>query len=435
MSLWSRLSLSVLGLTAFACVEPAAAVGVTESALVGGETCDPANATGVATPIERALLDTIAFTEGTRGYGQDGYNVTFNYRYFDRCDVHPNIKVCSGNLCSTAAGRYQFLNKTWNGLKLTSFWPAQQELGALELIERRGVDLPASALTATEFMNALDRLSYEWSSLPPGRYGTPRRTAEQIRVEYCRLAGCDGTPNVTLARVDFLAIEDDGLLYDYVNDGDGNFKSSPVSSEWETVTSMGAGADYDGDGFDDFVSVDSEFGLELYSSDVEGEYWYMPIELDGSPLELVGAGGDYDRDGHADFIAVDEAGELQWIRGDGAGLFERHSLDTWAGDAQALGGGADYSGDGHADFIQLRNDASVWLYAGDGSGDFSAERLELEGGALRLLSSAGDYTGDSAADLIAVAHDGEAYLYEGRANGTFETLSLGPGWDRVLFLN
>ena len=409
--------------------------GVTSNALTTGATCDPNNARGVASPIERAMLDTIAFTEGTRGHGKDGYNVTFGYRYFDSCEVHPNIKVCSGKLCSTAAGRYQFLNKTWNGLKLTSFWPEQQELGALELIVRRGVDLPASPMTATEFANALDRLSYEWSSLPPGRYGTPRLTATEIRAEYCRLAGCGSTPMPAPTRTDFVAIEADGLLYEYANQGAGDFTAIPISSEWETATSMGAGADYDEDGFADFVSIDSEYGLELYSGDVEGEYWYLPIELDGEPLKMIGGGADYDRDRHADFIAVDEAEQLLLVRGDGNGSFIVESLDTWAGDAQAIGGGADYSGDGNADFVQLRNDASLWLYLGDGDGGFTAERLELEGSALRLLSGGGDYSGDGKSDLLAIAHDGEGYLYAGRGDRTFDAYSLGSGWERVRFMD
>ncbi len=418
------------------CVQPLGEdVAVTQSALATGAACDPANALGVASRAERALLDTIAFTEGTRGYGKDGYNVTFNYRYFDSCDEHPNIKVCSGSLCSTAAGRYQFLNKTWNGLKMGSFWPEQQELGALELIVRRGVDLPDQPLTATEFMNALDRLSYEWSSLPPGRYGTPRRTAAQIRAEYCRLAGCDATPLLAATRSDFLTIEDDGLLYLYAADGEDGFVPAPVSSEWESAISVGAAADYDEDGFGDFVAMDSEYGLELYSSDIEGEFWYSPIEWSGEPLELIGAGGDYDRDGHADFIGVDAAGELLLVRGDGAGAFRSTPLDVWAGDARSVGGGADYTGDGHADFVQLRSDASLWLYAGNSTGVFLAQRIDLPGGALRLLSSAGDYSGDGKADLVAVAQDGEGYVYLGREDATFDTQSLGTGWERVVFLN
>ncbi|HKU39543.1 MAG TPA: hypothetical protein VJR89_15395, partial [Polyangiales bacterium] len=79
-----------------ACTQQSDEIGVTGVALGSGATCDPETARGVASRAERALLDTIAFTEGTRGHGKDGYNVTFNYRYFDDCEQHPNLKICVG---------------------------------------------------------------------------------------------------------------------------------------------------------------------------------------------------------------------------------------------------------------------------------------------------------------------------------------------------
>lgn len=181
----TRILLALLALSASARAETEAA-----PRFPGGR-CDPRNAIGVVKPMERALLDTIAYTEGTRGRGKDGYNVTFGYRYYDSCTRHPNIKISSGQYVSTAAGRYQFLYGTWQGLKLGSFWPENQERGGVKLVNRRKVSIPAARpLTATEFANAMDRLSYEWSSLPPGRYGQPIHTMQQVRREYCRLAGC-----------------------------------------------------------------------------------------------------------------------------------------------------------------------------------------------------------------------------------------------------
>ena len=182
-------------------LEPAPVeAALTSPGLVTGATCDPANAQGVAARLPRALLDTIAYAEGTRGRGKDGYNVTFAYRYVDSCEVHPNLTVCSGAYCSTAAGRYQFLNKTYAGLKLSNFWPESQERGALELIRRRGVSLPDAAMTATQFANAMDKLSYEWASLPPGRYGQSHFSMEQIREEYCTQARCSQPQSSSASR-------------------------------------------------------------------------------------------------------------------------------------------------------------------------------------------------------------------------------------------
>jgi muramidase (phage lysozyme) len=157
----------------------------------GLASCSPARAIGVVSAPRKALLDTIAFAEGTRGVGQDGYNILFAYKTIDDCNVHPNRTVCSGSYCSTAAGRYQFLTTTWNGLKLPNFRPENQTTGAMTLISWRKGTVPSDRpMTATEFTNLMNKISYEWASLPPGRYGQPIKTMSQLRSEYCKLAGC-----------------------------------------------------------------------------------------------------------------------------------------------------------------------------------------------------------------------------------------------------
>ena len=153
--------------------------------------CAASLAAGAVPAKHRALLDTIAFTEGTRGRGDDGYDVTFAYHYFSSCAHHPNLHICVGRYCSTAAGRYQFLTTTWNGLGLGNFGPANQDRGGMKLVSRRGAIVPAGrALTATEFTNTMNRISYEWASLPPGRYGQPSYSMSSTRAQYCRFAGC-----------------------------------------------------------------------------------------------------------------------------------------------------------------------------------------------------------------------------------------------------
>ena len=160
------------------------------------ETCDPARANGAVNTFQKALHDSIAWAEGTRNYSNDGYDVMFSFKLMDSCTVHPNQCLKFGSSCSTAAGRYQFLNGTWSSVKsangLSSFEPENQEVGAQYLIKTvRHVTVPASrAMTASEFSNAMSKLSWEWASLPPGRYGQPTRSASQMRSMYCSLAGC-----------------------------------------------------------------------------------------------------------------------------------------------------------------------------------------------------------------------------------------------------
>lgn len=158
---------------------------------VSAPTCSPSLARGAVPAEHKALLNTIGYTEGTAGHGEDGYNVTFGYHYFSSCAHHPNLRICSGNYCSTAAGRYQFLTTTWNGLGYPNFHPDNQDRGAMKLVARRHATVPTTrALTATEFANVMDRISYEWASLPPGRYGQPSYSMAQTRAKYCTFTHC-----------------------------------------------------------------------------------------------------------------------------------------------------------------------------------------------------------------------------------------------------
>ncbi len=162
-----------------------------DSERVGGS-CAPSRADGAVSPEQRAFLDAIAFAEGTRNDGEnDGYNVLFSHRKISDCSSHPNRRICAGRYCSTASGRYQFLTRTWNSLKLPSFKPENQDRGAVKLMARRRASVPAGrAMTATEFRNVLDKVSYEWASLPPGRYGQPLKSRSALRAVYCSEIRC-----------------------------------------------------------------------------------------------------------------------------------------------------------------------------------------------------------------------------------------------------
>ena len=78
----------------------------------------------------RAFLDTLAFAEGTNEH----YNYIYTFVTFTSYAKHPRKKICSGGLCSTAAGRYQFLTATWDALAadlaLPDFTPPSQEKAA-----------------------------------------------------------------------------------------------------------------------------------------------------------------------------------------------------------------------------------------------------------------------------------------------------------------
>jgi muramidase (phage lysozyme) len=171
-------------------------IAASGSSATSTSTCAPSRGNGVVSRPQKALHDAIAFAEGTRGYSRDGYNVLFSFKTVSSCARHPNQCLKFGRTCSTAAGRYQFLTGTWNGAararSLRNFEPENQERAAAYLISNvRRVTVPQKRpMTAAEFSNAMSKLSYEWASLPPGRYGQPNKTMSQMRSTYCRAAGC-----------------------------------------------------------------------------------------------------------------------------------------------------------------------------------------------------------------------------------------------------
>lgn len=73
---------------------------------------------------------------------------------------------------STAAGAYQFLLRTWDEMValygFEDFSPQCQDEAAIGLFVRRNA---LDAAIAGALALWLDKCSYEWASLPPGRYG------------------------------------------------------------------------------------------------------------------------------------------------------------------------------------------------------------------------------------------------------------------------
>jgi muramidase (phage lysozyme) len=82
---------------------------------------------------------------------------------------------------STAAGAYQFLTRTWDELVtkygFEDFSPQCQDEAAIGLFVRRNA---LDAAIAGSIAVWLDRCSYEWASLPPGRYGQGELTIQDV---------------------------------------------------------------------------------------------------------------------------------------------------------------------------------------------------------------------------------------------------------------
>src|SRR5687767_583712 len=112
-------------------------------------------------PQVRAALDTIAWAEGGRSYNTLYGGGTFSG------PQHPNRAVTAGGYTSTAAGRYQFLYRTWNEIRnrlgLADFGPRNQDIAAVDLIAQRG-QLPR--LLGGDFEGMMKGLGCAWAALP-----------------------------------------------------------------------------------------------------------------------------------------------------------------------------------------------------------------------------------------------------------------------------
>ncbi|WP_094671788.1 glycoside hydrolase family 104 protein [Hydrocoleum sp. CS-953] len=97
----------------------------------------------VNVPRIRAFLDTISVTEGTTG--PQGYYRQYTGSHFSSFKDHPRELKCAlsngKELCSDAAGRYQFLSTSWDRfapiVKAKNFSPTYQDRVAIELIREK----------------------------------------------------------------------------------------------------------------------------------------------------------------------------------------------------------------------------------------------------------------------------------------------------------
>ncbi len=134
--------------------------------------------------LESTWLSVVAYAEGTGSC----YDDMFSYKKFSSFVDHPNQCQSFGQSCSTAAGRYQMLYATWKRmqklLNLDSFEPAAQDRAALALFAYRGFTTAARPLSLIEFRIALEQISWEWASLPPGRYGQGFHSEAELWQQY-----------------------------------------------------------------------------------------------------------------------------------------------------------------------------------------------------------------------------------------------------------
>lgn len=142
-----------------------------------------------------AFLDMLAWSEGTDNGRQptnnSGYDVLVGGKLFNTYRDHPRVLVrLNPKLASTAAGRYQFLSRTWDSLRrqigVADFGPLSQDKGCIRLIQGRGA---LASVQAGHIHHAIALCSKEWASLPGAGYGQHEHKFADLLAVYRKAGG------------------------------------------------------------------------------------------------------------------------------------------------------------------------------------------------------------------------------------------------------
>lgn len=112
--------------------------------------------------------------EGETNQNEDAYSEMYGGDHFTSFADHPRLAHTAHGFTSTAAGAYQFLAKTWDGIVKAlgpmDFSPQSQDVGAVYLINGRGA---LQDVLNGRINDAIRKCAKEWASLPGSQYGQP----------------------------------------------------------------------------------------------------------------------------------------------------------------------------------------------------------------------------------------------------------------------
>jgi muramidase (phage lysozyme) len=144
----------------------------------------------------RAFLRMIRVGEGTVGVG--GYEKLFGGSSFIKdhgktFSDHPQIKIKKSGYTSSASGAYQVMGYTWtdksvmnfrNRLNIHDFTPLSQDRFCVALLKFKVRGKTLDLIISGKIKEAIENSSWEWASLPPGRYGQPIETMQEAIENY-----------------------------------------------------------------------------------------------------------------------------------------------------------------------------------------------------------------------------------------------------------
>lgn len=163
--------------------------------------------TGPQGKATNALLDTIAFAEGTSNKPNKGYNTHFGGSQTQDLSTHPDKVIHTPRYSSAAFGRYQFMPNTWGSVGGGAMTPDRQDAGAVRLTIKRLNAAGIAVKDATELETLLQKegmsprisaaLSPEWASFPTlsgnSFYGQPVKKLSDMQDVYKKQLGSQPT--------------------------------------------------------------------------------------------------------------------------------------------------------------------------------------------------------------------------------------------------
>ena len=124
----------------------------------------------------------------------------FTGKQFSGYGDHPRKINRSNGYASDAAGRYQFISTTWDGLAaklgLKDFSPANQDKAAIELARQLGITQNILSKEGMSYKVSA-ALGKQWASFPGSRFGQPTKSLSSIQQAYQKSLGTQKTTTTT----------------------------------------------------------------------------------------------------------------------------------------------------------------------------------------------------------------------------------------------
>lgn len=188
----------------------------------------------------RKILDLIAAVEGVK----HGYSTGFGNTVLDSLTDHPReskafTQTDGKKMRTTAAGRYQFIESTWDEeakrLGLSDFGERSQDMAAISRIIYRGA---LDDVLKGDFEAAIKKLGVEWAGMPSSNYAQPKKSWD-FTTSFLNNSGVE-TPAMTDTPMTAQSASDwiEGTFAAYAARQQPDLSVQPMGNPFEAVASI-----------------------------------------------------------------------------------------------------------------------------------------------------------------------------------------------------